>query len=143
MEALCRFPVVDSDSIFRYTVHVRRALSISLLLLFSFTLMSPLLASDVVQANLPACCRRAGKHHCAMPDSNSEQRKSVGIVAEKCPYIPAAIAALHLPVLAPPAKAAVFAGLIAHPIHAQMAAQYRISFDRSRQKRGPPSRILL
>jgi len=123
---------------------VRRALSISLLLLFSFSLISPLLASDVVQANLPACCRRAGKHHCAMPDSNSQQGKSVGVISEKCPCIPPSTAALHLLVFAPPAKAAVFAGLIAHPaIHAQTAAQYRISFDRSRQKRGPPSRILL
>jgi len=123
---------------------VRRALSISLVLIFSFSLISPLLASDVVQANLPACCRRAGKHHCAMPDSNSKQGRSVGIVSEKCPCIPPATTALHLLVFAPPAKAAVFAGLIAHPaIHAQTVAQYRISFDRSRQKRGPPISILL
>jgi hypothetical protein len=116
----------------------------SMLLLFSFALISPLLASDVVQANLPACCRRAGKHHCTMPDAASQQSKSVGIVAEKCPCIPAATAAIHFLVLAPPATGAVFAGLVGHPaVHAQTAAQYRISFDRSRQKRGPPTFFFL
>jgi hypothetical protein len=126
---------------------VRRALSISLLLLFSFSLISPLLASDVVQANLPACCRRAGKHHCGMPDQGtdgSSQQRSVGVIAEKCPYAPAAPTARHLLILAAPAGDAAFAGLVAHPaIHSQTIAQYRISFDRSRQKRGPPSLTLL
>jgi len=33
-----------------------------------------------------------------------------------------------------------FSELASHPaIHAQAAAQLRVSFDRSRQKRGPPS----
>lgn len=125
---------------------MRRALAISMLLLFSLALISPLFASDVVQASLPACCRRVGKHHCSMPEAgpDSRQRTSVGIIAEKCPYAPAAPAAFHLLVFAPPASDAVFAALISHPaVHAQTAAQYRISFDRSRQKRGPPTFFLL
>jgi hypothetical protein len=124
---------------------VRRLLAISLLLLFSFLLVSPLLASDAVDARLPACCRRAGKHHCAMlSDAGSQQGKSVSIVAEKCPCSPAIPAVFHLSAFAPPADDALFAGLVSHPaIHAQTEAQYRISFDRARQKRGPPSLTLL
>jgi hypothetical protein len=124
---------------------VRRLLAISLLLLFSFLLVSPLLASDVVEANLPACCRRAGKHHCAMSfDAGSQQGRSISIVAEKCPCAPAVPATFHLSVFAPPADDAVFAGLASHPaIHTQIEAQYRISFDRARQKRGPPTLFFL
>jgi hypothetical protein len=123
---------------------VRRALAISLLLFFSFSLISPLLDSDAVEASLPACCRRAGKHHCTVSNAASEQSRGIGIVAEKCPYSPGAPAVTHLSVFAPPAGDAVFAGLVRHPaIHAQTAAQYRISFDRSRQKRGPPSLSML
>jgi hypothetical protein len=50
-----------------YNRSVRRLLAISLLLLFSFPLVSPLLAlSANPETNLPACCRRDGKHHCQM-----------------------------------------------------------------------------
>jgi len=124
---------------------VKRLLAISLLLLFSFLLVSPLLASDAVDASLPACCRRAGKHHCAMSmDTGSQPGKSFSIVAEKCPCTPATTTAFHLSAFAPPADDAIFAGLTSHPaIHAQTEARYRISFDRARQKRGPPSLNLL
>jgi hypothetical protein len=123
---------------------VRRALAISLLLLFSFSLMAPVVSTDAAEARLPACCRRGGKHHCAMFSMGLQQGRSVSIIAEKCPYAPAALTASHLSVFAPPANDAVFAGLISHPaVHAQTAARYRISFDRSRQKRGPPSLSLL
>ena len=46
---------------------LRRAISSSLLLFFSLTLLAPLLAGfDAAQEfNLPACCRRDGKHQCA------------------------------------------------------------------------------
>jgi hypothetical protein len=44
---------------------MRRALTILLLAIFSFSLMAPaLLAED--ESNLPACCRRHGKHECGM-----------------------------------------------------------------------------
>lgn len=116
-----------------------------MLLLFSFSLISPLLASDAVEASLPACCRRGGKHHCALSyEALSAHGKSIGIIAEKCPFTPAVPAVAHFSAINPPTGNAVFAGLISHPaIHAQTTARYRISFDRSRQKRGPPSLILL
>lgn len=123
---------------------MRRALAISLLLLFSFSLISPLFASDAIEASLPACCRRGGKHHCALSaEVLSPQGRSIGIITEKCPFTPAIAVAAHFPAIAPPTGDAVFAGLVSHPgIHAQTSAQYRISFDRSRQKRGPPNLVL-
>lgn len=128
-----------------YTDFVRRLFAITLMLLFSFSLIAPLFAPDAAAASLPACCRRGGKHQCAMlSGTGSQQGASISILAEKCPYAPEAPATIHLSIIAPSAGDAVFAGLISHPaVHAQIAAQYRISFDRSRQKRGPPSLILL
>ncbi len=61
------------------------------------------------------------------------------MIAQRCPYAPEAPAIVHLTAFTPAPNEAVFAGLVSHPsVHAQIAAQYRISFDRSRQKRGPP-----
>lgn len=46
---------------------LRRFISSSLLFLFSLTLLAPLLAAfpATAEENLPACCRRDGKHGCA------------------------------------------------------------------------------
>ena len=127
-----------------YTIGVRRLLAISMMLLFGFTLVLPLFASDASEASLPACCRRNGKHHCSMPAWDAKQGRQFTVVSEKCPCPPATPAVSHLSNFALPADRAAFAGVISHPaIHAQTAAQYRISFDRSRQKRGPPSLTLL
>jgi hypothetical protein len=50
----------------------------------------------------------------------------------------------HLELFAAPVTASAFAELVHHPaVHEQTHAKYRISRDRSRQKRGPPSLILL
>lgn len=44
---------------------MRRVPAILLLFLFSFSLFGPALFVDG-ESNLPACCRRDGKHHCGM-----------------------------------------------------------------------------
>ncbi|HEY6448950.1 MAG TPA: hypothetical protein VIY53_21025 [Acidobacteriaceae bacterium] len=118
---------------------MRRALALLLLVGFSFPLIAPLFASAPSEASLPACCRRNGKHHCAMGASVVVSSR-YATVAAQCPYSPFAGLAFMLP--------HGFTG------HAQLAAEvqapgpaaivrdaeagYRISFDRSRQKRGPP-----
>lgn len=120
---------------------MRRLLAISLLLLFSLPLVSPLLGESVGEASLPACCRRNGKHHCEMMGMGaSTSRTGAGAIREKCPYTPAAPAVLLLPSFTPSTAAAIFAGIASHPaIAPQAEAQLRISFDRARQKRGPPA----
>jgi len=124
-------------------------LSIALLLLIGFPLISPLLAQgNTSDSRLPACCRRNGKHHCMMGQveraSVANGRIEVGAQPEKCPYCPSSIAtAVHNP-LALAATARVFGTLDTLPaVVAQTESEWRIARERSRQKRGPPNQSLL
>jgi len=120
---------------------MRRGAAIALLAVFSCLLMAPLFAADS-DASLPACCRRNGKHHCAMRMAFDawSQHRHFSTVEEKCPYAPLAAVAAHSSVFhAAPARLC-FAEVVSHPAQApQSNALRRISFSRSRQKRGPPS----
>jgi hypothetical protein len=119
---------------------VRRALAISLMLLFCLPLVLPLFRPGMAEATLPACCRRGGRHQCAVPTEGATQGSDVRVVSDKCPYAPAYSAILVLPSFTPSTAAAIFAGITQHPaVSPQTAAQFRISFDRARQKRGPPA----
>jgi hypothetical protein len=63
--------------------------------------------------------------------------------AEKCPYCPTAIAVVHGNTFVLPIAQVAFAGLVAHPaVAAQTESKLRISCNRSRQKRGPPTIFL-
>lgn len=120
---------------------MRRLLALALLVLFSSSLSGPLLAfSDQAADAVPICCKSGGKHHCMMrvPDRSAEQQ--IASVSEKCPCYPRSMAASVGQFYASPAGAAIYAQVVSHPAsHAQHEAQYRISFDRSRHKRGPPA----
>ncbi|MGH9652404.1 MAG: hypothetical protein ACRD6B_02945 [Bryobacteraceae bacterium] len=65
----------------------------------------------------------------------------IATAAPQCPYWHhASTAATQARFFAPSVHQAVFAGLTHHPaVSPQTQAAYRISYDRSRQKRGPPS----
>jgi hypothetical protein len=118
---------------------VRRMLAIPLLIVFMLPFTLPLFGANAAQAEVPACCRRNGKHHCMMRLDDS-QGTSMRTIGEKCPYSVAPPAILVLPSFAPSISASIFAGVMRHPAAApQTEAQQRISFDRSRQKRGPPA----
>jgi hypothetical protein len=74
--------------------------------------------------------------------TDSSQGLSTRNVGEKCPYTVAPPAIVILRSFKPSTAAAIFAGIARHPAAApQTEAQRRISFDRSRQKRGPPAQI--
>lgn len=131
---------------------MRRALAVLLVLAFSLPLIAPAVVSASVESSLPACCRRDGKHHCAM-QSESMQSGAMTVsvsrrlvtVSENCPCWPFARLALMLPhalsTSAPPVVDSLFAGPAAAAREA--AAGYRVSCSRSRQKRGPPPSIAL
>lgn len=68
---------------------MRRVCATLLLGLFSFLLGSPLLIADT-DSNLPACCRRLGQHHCAMPTPESS---GPALHAARCASFPNALAA--------------------------------------------------
>jgi len=123
---------------------LRRLLAISLLVVLGLSFVSPLLALGTkTGSDVPACCRRNGRHHCM---SGSAGQASLTQYAspsfngspEKCPYFPRSIAVVHGAFSVPTAQA-VYAGLIAHPaVAAQTESKLRISLGRARQKRGPP-----
>jgi hypothetical protein len=114
-----------------------------LTVVFSFPLISGAIFADQ-QSSLPACCRRDGKHHCAMMDTSSEQNEAPGAglkgISNKCPNYPKTAAVRTFSkVLLLSASERFFAHIASHPtVQPQVEARQRISFSRSRQKRGPP-----
>ena len=117
---------------------VRRMLAISLLILFALPLTLPVFGADAAGTSVPACCRRNGKHHCMM-SLNSSRNSSVPTLWQKCPSPVTPPAVSVLPSFTPSPSASIFAGVRRHPAAAaQVEARQRVSFDRSRQKRGPP-----
>jgi len=127
---------------------MRRVWAAILVVLFSYPLIAPAFASGPDDAQLPACCRRNGKHHCAMMMEEMElgQLSSRFVtVQETCPYAPFARCPLMLPhSFTPPARRG-FAQLTQGPALIVRAAEagYRISADRTRHKRGPPRLLSL
>jgi hypothetical protein len=126
---------------------MRRAIASFMLLVFSAFLCTPLLAiSSNLQNDLPACCRRAGKHQCMLRMMESDPgSREASTSPEKCPFFPHTWqpTLLQNHAMAPSPAGALYAGLQSHPAcHAQSEAQRRISFDRSRQKRGPPAAVI-
>jgi hypothetical protein len=123
---------------------LRKVLAIALLAIFGMPLFAPLVASAAPgEANLPACCRRNGKHHCSMNmrgDSFlADQAPAWHAPLEHCPYYPAQTTTSPSNTFAMTAAPAIFAELVSHPaLHAQTESKRRISRDRTRQKRGPP-----
>jgi hypothetical protein len=124
---------------------MRRALASLLSAVLSFPLIAPSILAQT-DSGLPACCRRNGQHHCAMPsmrtgDATPDTSPSIRADLAKCPYGPAGTSAPGESKVAPPRDSqAIFALLFSHPaVPTQTEAQYRVSFSRSRHKRGPPA----
>jgi len=121
-----------------------RAISIALLLVFSSTLIAPMLAlGQTGEATPPACCRRDGRHHCSMSIAErTAARKSgteVGGPLEKCPYCPSSVATTgHSPLALVASSSGLGIPETLPAVIAQTESKWRISRDRSRQKRGPP-----
>ncbi len=123
---------------------MQRGVATALALLFSWLLIVPAFALPAA-ANVPACCRKGGSHQCTMHSSEtSGSERAVQTVQAKCPYFCGSSAsASHVDSCAPTTRESVYAGLIRHPaVSPQTDASFRISYDRSRQKRGPPALIL-
>src|ERR1700691_26287 len=121
---------------------MRRFPAILLVFLFSFSPIAPALFVDS-ESNLPACCRRDGKHHCGMTDmaQTPPTGPSADTLRARCPFFPHGGAVVPNPEAAMP-DASQSAGIsivsqTASPAQADVG--YRISFDSSHRKRGPPT----
>ena len=121
---------------------MRRLLAFSLLLLFNLPLVSPLFALAAnSDANLPACCRRNGIHHCNMkmqPEAASNDPAFASIPA-KCPAYPrqaTLVRITHAQVQAGAFAFAVPSAAASIKPHAQTRAKAAIKS--LHHKRGPP-----
>jgi hypothetical protein len=130
-------------------VEMRRALCI---LLIGFFSLGPLTAWSGADddSRLPACCRRHGKHHCAMSEDAAialaqEASGSTPIFTAPahCPYFPEYLARS----MAPSQWLAATAISLPAPLSqthslAALPATIRLRPIRARAGRGPPSSIL-
>ncbi len=123
-------------------IPMRRISAIVLMALLSFPLISTAFLASDADSKLPACCRRAGQHHCAMTASQSESSGPT-VQAGKCPSFPTGKAIpANRTISLTGISLAVFAGLVSHPTFGpQTEALCRISYSRAGQKRGPPTSL--
>lgn len=124
---------------------MQRAWAAILVVIFSYLLIAPAFASGPDNSQLPACCRRNGKHHCAMQMAMGYVPSRFITVSEKCPYAPFARCPLMLPHSFTPSARHTVAGPSQGPALIVRAAEagYRVSADRTRHKRGPPRLLSL
>jgi len=131
---------------------VRRALAILLLLTFAFPAMAVAaisarwVADSEDESQIPACCRKDGKHACAMRKSAPASKPAVS-GRDCCPHCPSH-AASRVPhtgdeFVAPPAYDATARVAVLPTECEQSEIKYHISFARASQKRGPPPHPVL
>ncbi len=126
---------------------VQRLLAALVLSVIGFLPVAPLLSgAGGASKNLPPCCRAQGKHKCAMrwaqnAPAGTAAELAIYAVCGACPFSTAMSYATESATVFPPkATELSFEAIVSHPIEqTQTEARYRISFARSRQKRGPPT----
>jgi hypothetical protein len=118
---------------------MRSGIATLLATVLSWMLVLPLFAGSVA-LQLPACCRKDGTHHCAMGAASSGDGSGALVSRTKCGSFPRYTVAAHTNQLGVASSASfIFAGVVSHPAaSSHTEAGFRISYHRSRQKRGPP-----
>jgi len=120
---------------------MRRLSAILLLALFSFSLIGQAVVASDAEASLPACCRRNGKHRCAMVmETRTASTSGPSVLPGACPSFPIARA---VPASAntglPKASPAVFAWIPSRLVSCTQAESLlRVWLGLAGQKRGPP-----
>jgi len=120
---------------------MRRILSIFLLLLVAFPLVAPALG-QTAQKRLLLCCRKGGAHHC-LTSATTEDGLPAPTLRAHCPATPNPAVTGHASSwIASSNQLSSIASDVSPLRVRQVEAGYRISFHRSRQKRGPPAFVL-
>jgi hypothetical protein len=118
---------------------MRRLLALLLLASFGLPVAASALAlGQSPDTRLPACCRRNGAHHCAMQMAVPNGAPAITAVCPHFPQPSATSPSNTSSALAPPAQTTLL-HLVALTATRQADTQRRISRERSRHKRGPPS----
>lgn len=113
----------------------------AMLLLMTFPLVAPAFG-QTAQQHLLLCCRKGGAHHCAA-SATMENGLPAPMFRQHCPACPTPSAAAQAATSMIHANAQSIGMEIASQFRIrQVEAGYRISFYRSRQKRGPPAIVL-
>jgi hypothetical protein len=126
------------------SVGIMKKVSANVLVLLMLAPLFLWLMIPDAQSSLPACCRKDGKHHCAMmgmmehekQDSSTALRDSSSICPNRSKLaVPSASS-----FAAPPVSGIAYAQLATQPFRiVQILASARISEARSHLKRGPPA----
>lgn len=104
-----------------------------------------LLAYSDPESRLPACCRRDGKHHCAMMmqflarEADRQGEISLRAIPARCPYRSGLPARTSQQLLGPPHATAFCATFTHHSaVHSNVEVKPCLGRARSHLKRGPP-----
>jgi hypothetical protein len=121
---------------------VRRASAILLMVLIGFSLIGPAFSADT-ESSLPACCRRAGQHHCATGMGSSESSGPAFQTESHCPLFPGSLVVLAG---SGDLLAVVFSAMgvllfFETAVLGSPAASHPVFGGFSHQKRGPPCLI--
>jgi hypothetical protein len=125
---------------------MRRALASLLLAILSFPLIVPVLLANTT-SDLPACCRRNGKHRCAMKDMSGPDGMPDGPALNaskpKCPLFPKAQVgpSCSKTILISSARRVGAPHLVTVTTARPDDRRPRIAFRDSIRKRGPPSSL--
>jgi hypothetical protein len=125
---------------------VKRALASFWLSLFGFALLLPAFSGGG-DSDLPACCRRDGKHHCAMMEITdmaasdaSPASPELRSVPPRCPlYLKHEALPVGLETVAAPAVSAIGQQVICDRAWQPVENPRSVILDSSSQKRGPPN----
>jgi hypothetical protein len=119
-------------------VALKRASAIFVLLTMIFVVIAPALFADRASL-LPACCRRDGKHQCAITSAESSHGPALKAFAEKCPLFPRATPTTQNHNSCRPVSVTFCDGAISDPVRlVRLDVSYRVPSGRSHQRRGPP-----
>jgi hypothetical protein len=124
-----------------YDDAMRRVWAVMLVVLFSLSLIGPAISAANPESNLPACCRRDGKHHCAMMTMRSATSSGPVVAGARCAAFPSlsTVPVTNFVAVPPVVRTANFAPAQMPVFRPQTRCYTPESFSRTRQKRGPPT----
>jgi hypothetical protein len=119
---------------------VRRIWATLLVAVFSFALIGPAMFVPAGEQILPPCCRKNGKHHCALAQ-DQENTSGPSFRTGRCAFFANDQTLPPIPTTGMPrVRQAILATVLSRRTPRPRTEKLGgISFDRTGQKRGPPS----